>query len=295
MKNSDLIIGSHVSLSSPLFYLGTVKEALYYNSTAFMFYTGAPQNSLRLPLSRLRIEEGRELLKENNFDEDNIVIHAPYIINLANDEDIEKYGFAKSFLENELNRAVSFNVNKVVLHPGSSKGLGFENGKEALCNAINSIFDSFKGNVTICLETMAGKGNEIGINFKEMSELVKGITDQSRIGVCLDTCHINDAGYDLSDFDKILDEFDSLIGLDKLKVIHLNDSLNPINSHKDRHANIGMGTIGFEKLEKIASNPRIKSVPKILETPYVNKMPPYKKEIEMLRNGVFEPDFISKL
>lgn len=295
MKNSDLIIGSHVSLSSPLFYLGTVKEALSYNSTAFMFYTGAPQNSLRLPLSRLRIEEGRELLKEHNFDENNIVIHAPYIINLANDVEPDKYDFAISFLENELNRAVSFNVNKVVLHPGSSKGLGFEKGKIALCNAINSVFATFKGNVTICLETMAGKGNEIGINFKEMSELIKGIDDQSRIGVCLDTCHINDAGYDLSDFDKILDEFDSLIGLDKLKVIHLNDSLNPINSHKDRHANIGMGTIGFEKLEKIASNPRIKSIPKILETPYVNKVPPYKKEIEMLRNGVFEPDFTSKL
>lgn len=214
---------------------------------------------------------------------------------MANDAELDKYDFAKSFLENELNRAVSFNVNKVVLHPGSSKGLGFEKGKEALCNALNSIFDSFKGNVTICLETMAGKGNEIGINFKEMSELVKGIADQSRIGICLDTCHINDAGYDLSDFDKILDEFDSLIGLDKLKVIHLNDSLNSINSHKDRHANIGMGTIGFDRLEKIASNPRIKSIPKILETPYVNKMPPYKKEIEMLRNGVFEPDFISKL
>ena len=295
MKNNDLIIGSHISLSSPLFYLGTVKEALSYNETAFMFYTGAPQNSLRLPLDKLRIEEGRELLRQNNFDENNIVIHAPYIINLACKEDDSKFEFAKSLLEKELNRALAFNVNKLVLHPGSSKGLGFEKGKDALCLALNQIFSSFKGNVTICLETMAGKGFEIGRNFEEIASIIKGVDDKSRIGVCLDTCHINDAGYDLNDFEKILDEFDRIIGLNYLKVIHLNDSSNPIGSHKDRHANIGLGTIGFDNLERIAVNQRAKNVPKILETPYINKLPPYKKEIEMLKEGVFDPNFPSSL
>lgn len=295
MKNSDLIIGSHISLSSPLFYLGTVKEALSYNENAFMFYTGAPQNSLRLPLDKLRIEEGREVLKQNNFDENNIIIHAPYIINLAYKEDASKFEFAKSMLEKELTRAEAFNVNKLVLHPGSSKGLGFEKGKEALCLAINDIFSIFKGNVTICLETMAGKGFEIGRSFEEIASIIKDIDYKSRVGVCLDTCHINDAGYDLNDFDKILDEFDRIIGLDCLKVIHLNDSSNPLGSHKDRHANIGLGTIGFDNLERIATNPRTKNVPKILETPYINKLPPYKKEIEMLKEGVFDPNFPSSL
>lgn len=295
MKNSDLIIGSHISLSSPLFYLGTVKEALSYKETAFMFYTGAPQNSLRLPLDKLRIEEGREVLKQNNFDENDIVIHAPYIINLAYKEEESKFEFAKSLLENELNRTLAFNVNKLVLHPGSSKGLGFQKGKEALCLALNQIFSSFSGNVTICLETMAGKGFEIGRNFEEIASIIDGVDDKSRVGVCLDTCHINDAGYVLDDFDKTLDEFDRIVGLSYLKVIHLNDSSNPVGSHKDRHANIGLGTIGFESLEKIASNPRIKNVPKILETPYINKFPPYKKEIEMLREGVFDPNFPSNL
>lgn len=294
-KKTDLIIGSHISLNSPDYYLGTVKTALGFSETAFMFYTGAPANSFRLPLERLKIEEGRKLLKENNFDENNIIIHAPYIINLSYKENLDNYNFAKSLLLNELNRAVAFNVNKVVLHPGSSKGLGFLKGKESLCLALNEIFATFKENVTICLETMAGKGFEIGRNFDEIASIIDGVEDKSRIGVCLDTCHINDAGYDLTDFDKILDEFDKGIGLDKLMVIHLNDSSNPISSHKDRHANIGRGTIGFAKLEAIAKNSRIQNVSKILETPYINGMAPYKKEIEMLRNGAYEENWMNSL
>ena len=294
-KKTDLLIGSHVSFSSPDYYLGSVKSALRFKENAFMFYTGAPANSFRLPIEKLKIEEGRRYLKENDFDENNIIIHAPYIINLANKENLSNYDFAKRFLLEELTRAIFFNVNKVVLHPGSSKGLGFLKGKEALCLALNQIFSSFKENVTICLETMAGKGNEIGKDFVELSQIINDIEDKSRIGVCLDTCHINDAGYNLAEFDKVLDDFDTIIGLDKLKVIHLNDSSNPISSHKDRHANIGNGTIGFSILEGIAKNYRISNVPKILETPYINGKAPYEKEIEMLRTGVYEKDWMSSL
>ena len=278
-KKTDLLIGSHVSFSSPDYYLGSVKSALSFKENTFMFYTGAPANSFRLPIEKLKIEEGRRYLKENDFDENNIIIHAPYIINLANKENLSNYDFAKRFLLEELTRATFFNVNKVVLHPGSSKGLGFLKGKEALCLALNQIFSSFKENVTICLETMAGKGNEIGKDFVELSQIIND----------------NDAGYNLAEFDKVLDDFDTIIGLDKLKVIHLNDSSNPISSHKDRHANIGNGTIGFSILEGIAKNYRISNVPKILETPYINGKAPYEKEIEMLRTGVYEKDWMSSL
>ncbi len=289
----NIYLGSHLSLSAPDFYLGTAKQAYAWGENTFMFYTGAPQNTRRLPTSSLRIEEGRNFLKQKGFNEDKIVVHAPYIINLANPLKEETRTLAKSFLKDEIKRVSDFSLKNLVLHPGSSVGELKEKGIRYVIEGLNQVFENDDSNVIICLETMAGKGSEIGSSFEEIKAIIDGIKRKDKIGVCLDTCHINDAGYDVKDVDGTLDEFDRIIGISNLKVIHLNDSKNERASHKDRHDNIGYGTIGFATLEKWVKNPRLIDIPKILETPTISEgkktIYPYKEEIAMLRDNHFVP------
>ncbi len=290
-----IYLGSHLSLSAPEFYLGTVKQAYAWGENTFMFYTGAPQNTRRLPTSSLRIEEGRAFLRQMGINESKIIVHAPYIINLANPLKEETRSLAKSFLIDELKRVHDFSLKNLVLHPGSSVGEAKEKGIRYVIDGLNEVFDVDDTDVTICLETMAGKGSEIGSSFEEIKAIIDGVKRKDRIGVCLDTCHINDAGYDVNDVDGTLDEFDHIIGLSALKVIHLNDSKNERGSHKDRHDNIGYGTIGFKTLENWVKNPRLIDLPKILETPTISEgkktIYPYKEEIAMLRDNRFVPNW----
>ena len=280
----ELIIGSHVSFKKEDQLVGSVKEALSYNSTTFMFYTGAPQNTARSQINDELTEKALKLMIENGINIENVIVHAPYIINLANPKTNE---FAVNFLRDELKRVEQLGVKKMVLHPGSHVGVTKEEGIKNIINGLNQVIDKTT-KVTILLETMAGKGTECGTSFEELREIIEGIIYQDKIGVCLDTCHINDAGYDVSNFDKILTDFDKIIGLDKLQCIHVNDSKNAIGSKKDRHENIGYGHIGFDNLIKVIYNDKLKNVPKILETPYVDKKyPPYKQEIEMIKTKKF--------
>jgi len=287
----DLIIGSHVSFKKDEQLLGSLKEALSYNSNTFMFYTGAPQNTGRYPINDELTSKAKELMKENNIDIKNIVVHAPYIINLAN---INNFDFNVRFLKEEIDRVEKLGVNKLVLHPGSHVGLGVEIGIQNIIDSLNKVLDK-NTKVTICLETMAGKGTELGRSFEEIKTIIDGVELKDKIGVCLDTCHINDAGYDLNNFDNIIEEFDKVIGLNYLKVVHINDSKNEISAHKDRHENIGFGTIGFDKLIRIIYHEKLKEVPKILETPYVDKSAPYKLEIEMIKNKKYNENLKEEL
>ena len=289
----ELIIGSHVSFNKDKQMLLSVSEALSYKANTFMFYTGAPQNTKRVELDDYLTKEAIKLMKDNNIDINNVVVHAPYIINPANSKNRD---FNISFLKQEISRVSSLGITKLVLHPGSHVGLGVDIGIDNIVDVLkNSVDDSI--NVDICLETMAGKGSEIGRSFEEMKMIIDKV-GSNHIKVCLDTCHINDAGYDLTDFDKILDEFDSIIGLEKLAVVHINDSKNTLGSHKDRHENIGFGYIGFDKLISVIYHEKLKDVPKILETPYVgdsNKYPPYKFEIEMIKNNKFNDNLVNDI
>ena len=276
----ELIIGSHVSFKKDEQLYGSLLETLSYGANTFMFYTGAPQNTSRYPINDELTYKALELMKEKNIDIKNVVVHAPYIINLANSNNFD---FNVRFLKEEIVRVESLFVDKLVLHPGSHVGLGVEAGLKNIIDSLNTVLNK-NTKVTICLETMAGKGTELGRSFEEIKTIIDGVELKDKIGVCLDTCHINDAGYDLYDFDSILEEFDKVIGLKYLKVVHVNDSKNERSAHKDRHENIGFGTIGFDKLLKIIYHDKLKEVPKILETPYVEKSAPYKYEIEMIRN-----------
>ena len=287
-----MIIGSHVSFGEEQLF-GSLKEAISYNASALMFYTGAPQNTIRKPINKDYLDKAIALSKSNNIDFKNIVCHAPYIINLANRKEPEKWDFSINFLIQELNRCLELGVDKIVVHPGSSVGITQEEGINNIIDALNIILSKTK-DVNILIETMAGKGNECGRNIDQVASIVNAI-NSDRLCVCVDTCHINDAGYNVRDFDKYLDEFDQKIGIDKIKCIHLNDSKNELGSHKDRHENIGFGTIGFDALYNVLINKRIENIPKILETPYIEidaktKKPPYKEEIKMLKEGVFNPN-----
>ena len=295
----NLIIGAHVSFKNDKQLLGCVQEALSYKANTFMFYTGAPQNTNRLGIKDELTLEAYNLMKENNIDLNNVIVHAPYIVNLANSKNFD---FSVSFLINEVERCSLLGINKMVLHPGSAVEGNRDIAINNIIKGLNLILDN-DYNVTICLETMAGKGNEIGKTFEEINRIIEEVKFKDKIGVCLDTCHINDAGYDISNFDKVLDEFDSIIGLDKLKCIHVNDSKNDVASHKDRHENIGYGYLGFDNLINIIYNKKIENIPKILETPYVTKTddskeriyPPYLFEIEMIRNKKFNNNLITDI
>jgi len=281
-----LIIGSHVGFNKNTQLLGSLDEALSYGSNTFMFYTGAPQNTARYPINDELTYLALEKMKEHEIDYEKIIVHAPYIVNLANRLDDEKYQFAINFLTQEVERCDILGIKNLVLHPGSHVGQGVKEGIRNIVNALNEILP--KGNVCILLETMSGKGTEIGSNFSELKEIIEGVSDKSKIGVCMDTCHLHDSGYNLNDFDKILEEFDSIIGINYLKCIHINDSKNICGAKKDRHENIGNGYIGFDNLIKIIYNSRLENIPKILETPYINEKAPYKEEIKMIREKKYE-------
>lgn len=281
-----MIIGSHVSMSGKEMLLGSVKEALSYQANTFMFYTGAPQNTARKPIEQLRADEAKALMKENGIDINNVVVHAPYIINLANTTKPETFELAVSFLKQEIERCKALEMTKLVLHPGAHVGAGSQIGLDRIVEGLNEATKNC-GNVKIALETMAGKGSECGRSFDEIKYIIDHVDNNDCLGVCLDTCHLHDAGFDLTKFDDILDEFDEKIGLERLLVVHVNDSKNERGAHKDRHENIGYGYIGFETLNAIVHHPKLKDVPKILETPYVDAKAPYKLEIEMFKNQTF--------
>ena len=292
-----LIIGSHVSFKKEDGLLGSVKEALSYKANTFMFYTGAPQNAKRLPINMELVDEAKKMMIDNGIDINNVIVHAPYIINLANGDD-----FAVSFLRQEVERCIKIGINKLVLHPGSYVSLSKEEGLNNIVLGLNKILNKDM-NIKILLETMAGKGTEIGCSFEDLKYIIDNVKYNEKLGVCLDTCHINDAGYDISSFDNVMMEFDNIIGIERLLCLHINDSKNIRGSKKDRHENFGFGTLGFDNLLKIVYYPNLESVPKILETPYVSNdddskerlYPPYKEEIEMIRNKKFDADLISKI
>ncbi|MDY4237109.1 MAG: deoxyribonuclease IV [Bacilli bacterium] len=283
-----LIIGSHVGFKKDTQLLGALDETLSYNGNAFMFYTGAPQNTVRMPLNDDLTFKALEKMKENNISLSNVVVHAPYIINLANNKDLDKYNFSINFLKQECNRCADLFVKKLVLHPGSHVGCGNDVGINNIINALNEVLK--ESDTTILLETMAGKGTEVGKTLEEIKQIIDGVIYKDKIGICLDTCHLSDAGYDVSKFDEILDILESYNLLDKVLCIHINDSKNIRGSHKDRHENIGYGTLGFDNLINIIYNKRLEQIPKILETPYINDFPPYKEEIDMIKNKKFNPN-----
>jgi len=293
-------LGSHVSLGGNDKFLGSVQEALSYNANCLMVYTGAPQNTSRLPLSKLKIPEAWALMAINRIEKTDVFVHAPYIVNLAN-PDIEKQQFAIQFLTEELIRTTGLGANVMILHPGNHLNRGCEYGIELIAQGINQLHRNTQGDSTIiAIESMSGKGTEVGKTFEELQAIIDLIEDKNRIGVCLDSCHLHDAGYDVqTGFSQVIDEFDRVIGIDKLQVFHLNDSKNIRGVAKDRHANIGFGQIGFPAICEILNHPRILHVAKILETPYVSNpanpklsYPPYKYEIAMLKAGVFQPDLM---
>ena len=283
----DILLGSHIGMNGPSYFEETCKKALEWGENTFMVYTGAPQNSNRTPLNQCKINEGLEILK-NKIDITKVIVHAPYIINLANTIDEDKFKYGVDVLINELKRTFAFGTKILVLHPGSAVGGNNKEGLDKIVEGLDIALSSDNTDVIVALETMAGKGHETCFNFADLTYIISKCKYSNRLGVCLDTCHINDAGYDLNNVDAIIDSFNKEIGLDRLKVIHLNDSKNPISSHKDRHENIGFGTIGFENLLKFVYHPKLKNVPKILETPYVNELPPYKLEIEMINVEIGE-------
>lgn len=287
-KGSIMILGSHVNYGKEGL-LGCVKQSISYKATAFMFYTGAPQNSVRKPIDENLTKEAQKLMQENNIDINNIICHAPYIINLANKSKLEAWEFSISFLKEEIKRCETLGVKYIVLHPGSSVSHPKEEALQNVIDALNEVIDE-DTHVMILLETMAGKGTELGTNIEEIKTILDNIIYRTKIGVCLDTCHLNDSGIDISKFDAYLDEFDKTIGLSKVKCLHLNDSLNPLGSHKDRHANIGHGTIGFDTLIDVCYNPKLKDVPKILETPYIEDNAPYYYEINSILTKTFYPN-----
>lgn len=293
-----LRIGSHVSMSGKEMLLGSSKEAASYGANTFMIYTGAPQNTRRKAIEDLNIEAGMAHMKENGIAE--IVVHAPYIINIGNSIKPETYELGVDFLRSEISRTEALGAKQIVLHPGAHVGAGTEAGIKQIIKGLNEVLEADQS-VQIALETMAGKGTEIGRNFEELAAIIDGVTHNDKLSITFDTCHTHDAGYDIvGDFDGVLNQFDKIIGLDRLKVLHLNDSKNIRGAGKDRHANIGFGEIGFDALNYIIHHPELADIPKILETPYVgedkkNKKPPYKFEIAMLRDQQWDPDLLEKI
>lgn len=290
-----MLIGSHVSMSGKKMLLAASEEAVSYGANTFMIYTGAPQNTRRKKIEDLNIEEGRRHMEQYGISE--IVVHAPYIINIGNSENPDTFDLGVRFLRSEIERTEALGAKQIVLHPGAHVGAGTEKGIEKIVEGINEVLTG-KENLQIALETMAGKGSECGKSFEELAMIMDGVIYNDKLSVCFDTCHTHDAGYPIvEDFDGVLNEFDKIIGLDRLKVLHINDSKNAVGMRKDRHENIGFGHIGFEALSYIVHHPQLAHVPKILETPFVgedknNKKAPYKHEIEMLKSKQFEDNLL---
>lgn len=294
-------LGSHVSNNGLKMLVGSVEEAVSYGANCFMVYLGAPQNTFRKKIEDQRAEEAMKLAGLHGIEPVDVIVHAPYIVNLAQSDE-EKFGFAVRFLTQELQGVGAIGAKYMVLHPGAHVGSGVNYAISRIAQGINQILYQTKDtNTVIAIETMAGKGTECGKNFEEIAKIIELVDDKSRIGVCLDTCHIFDGGYDIiNQYETTLEQFDDRIGFEYLKVIHVNDSKNPLGSHKDRHENIGFGTIGFETLSRIIYDERFSNVPKILETPYIPitkeiSLPPYKEEIAMIQSGKFDPNLKEKI
>lgn len=280
-------IGSHVGMSGKDMFLNSVKEAVSYGANTFMVYTGAPQNTRRKAVEDLNIPAAQDYMKEHGID--SFVVHAPYIINLANTIKPETFQLAVEFLAKELDRTLAMGSNILILHPGSHVGAGVEAGTAQIIKGLNEVL-SKDSKCLVALETMAGKGSEIGKTFEELAAIYDGVTYNDKLRVCFDTCHTHDAGYDVKNqFDDVIEQFDKIIGKGQIAVFHINDSKNVCGASKDRHANIGDGEIGFDALRKIVHHPDFQEIPKILETPYLadpqntkKKYPPYKDEIARL-------------
>ncbi|PVX58143.1 deoxyribonuclease IV [Bacteroides galacturonicus] len=285
---SKIKLGCHVGMAGKEMFLASAKEAASYGANVFMLYTGAPQNTRRKDISELNIEAGWEYARQHGIEE--IVVHAPYIINLANTVKPETYELAVEFLEKEIIRTAAMRSRIMVLHPGSHVNAGVEAGIAQVIKGLNTVLNQNDDDVYIALETMAGKGSEVGRTFEELKAIYDGVDKKDRLRVCFDTCHVNDAGYDIvNHYDEVFEEFDKVIGLDQIAVFHINDSMNPLGAHKDRHANIDKGSIGYETLHRLVHDERFIDVPKILETPWLAEegtdkktKPPYKEEIEWL-------------
>lgn len=290
---ADIKLGSHVGMAGPKMFLASAEEAASYGANVLMLYTGAPQNTRRKSIEELNIEAGWAYAREHGIEE--IVVHAPYIINLANTVKPETYELAVEFLEKEIVRTAAMKSRILVLHPGSHVNAGADVGIARVIEGLNTVLDSNEDDVYIALETMAGKGSEVGRSFEELREIYDGVHKRERLRVCFDTCHVSDAGYDIvNDYEGVFSQFDEVLGLDQIAVFHINDSLNPLGAHKDRHANIGRGSIGLETLHRLVHDPRFLDVPKILETPWLcedgstkKTVPPYKEEIALLRREAF--------
>ncbi|MBU8595382.1 deoxyribonuclease IV [Shouchella clausii] len=288
----SLLIGSHVSMSGKKMLLQSSEEAASYGATTFMIYTGAPQNTRRKAIEDLNIEAGKAHMAEHGLS--NIVVHAPYIINIGNTQKPETFRLGVDFLRSEIERTEAIGAKQIVLHPGAHVGAGAEEGIKKIIEGLNEVLTE-KRDVQIALETMAGKGSECGCTFDEIAKIIDGVTHNERLSVCFDTCHTHDAGYDIvNDFDGVLDEFDRIIGAERIKVVHVNDSKNERSSRKDRHENIGHGHIGLKALDYIVHHDQFKDIPKILETPFIgkdkkDKRPPYKHEIALLRRELLDP------
>lgn len=288
---SKIKLGCHVGMAGKEMFLASAKEAASYGANVFMLYTGAPQNTRRKDISELNIEAGWEYARQHGIEE--IVVHAPYIINLANTVKPETYELAVEFLEKEIIRTAAMRSRIMVLHPGSHVNAGVEAGIAQVIKGLNTVLNQNDDDVYIALETMAGKGSEVGRTFEELKAIYDGVDKKDRLRVCFDTCHVNDAGYDIvNHYDELFEEFDKVIGLDQIAVFHINDSMNPLGAHKDRHANIDKGSIGYETLHRLVHDERFIDVPKILETPWLAEegsdkktKPPYKEEIEWLLNS----------
>lgn len=278
--------------------LGAAEEAASYAATTMMIYTGAPQNTRRKAIEEMNIPEGQAFMKAHGLSE--MVVHAPYIINLGNTIKLENFGFATEFLHAEIQRAQALGATQITMHPGAHVGAGADAAIKQLIRGLNEVLEK-EQIPQIALETMAGKGTEIGRSFEELAQIIEGVTLNEKLSVTLDTCHIHDAGYNVrEDFDGVLEEFDRIVGLDRLKVIHVNDSKNIQGARKDRHANIGFGEIGFDALNQVVHHKALEKLPKILETPYVGEdkktaKAPYGHEIAMLRAQTFDPDLLTKI
>lgn len=292
-------IGSHVGMRGKEMMLGSAKEAVSYGANTFMVYTGAPQNTKRKPVEELRIEEAWKYMNTHGIQE--FIVHAPYIINLANTVKKETFEIAVDFLKIELERTKAMESDTLVLHPGSHVGAGVDAGIAQIIKGLDEVMTKDM-QVSIALETMAGKGSEIGRNFEELARIYDGVKYPEHLKVCFDTCHVNDSGYSIAeDFDPVIEEFDRIIGKEQIAVFHINDSKNPLGAGKDRHENLGFGHIGFDALNKIVYHPEFLNIPKILETPYIKEegtkksYPPYKYEIEMLRRQKFDSNILETI
>lgn len=298
MSSDEFLIGSHVAMKAPDMMLGSAEEAARDGENVFMLYTGAPQSSKRTAIDKLKIDQAHSYMEDHDLQE--VVVHAPYIINLGNPKKPQSFHFAVNFLKQEIDRSEAMGADQIVLHPGSHVGSGVEAGIKQIIKGLNEVITPDQ-KIQVALETMAGKGTEIGSTFEQLAKIIDGVKLNDKLSITFDTCHTSDAGYDIkNDFDGVMKEFDKIIGMDRIKVIHLNDSKNPQGAHKDRHTNIGFGSLGFDALNYVARYPKFDKIPKILETPTIKinddvKINPHQYEIKMLKEQKFNPDMIEDI